>query len=71
MLANIFMDLLCIVGIVFLGSLFVVIVMNTINEIKINRAKNKSFKVLENVAVDMFKKQLEEQFEIENKDRGK
>lgn len=71
MLANIFMDLLCIVGIVFLGSLFVVIVMNTINEIKINRAKNKSFKVFENIAVDMFKKQLEEQFEIENKDRDK
>ena len=71
MLANIFMDLLCIVGIVFLGSIFVIVVMNTINEIRISRSKNRVLKQIEDATFNVFKEQLDKDIEKLNKDKDK
>ena len=71
MLAKIFMDLLCIVGIVFLGGIFISILMNTMNEIKLNNAKRKAFKDMEKISIDTFKKHLEEEFKDIVKDKEK
>lgn len=71
MLANIFKDLLCIVGIVFLGSIFVVIVMNTINEIRISKSKNRVLKQIEDATFNTFKEQLDKDFGKMIKDREK